>query len=65
MDILIFENDFTIQSVSGRNKCMWSSSPTLYYGHVQSCVIQNSFASLGTSFVIVVLTRLNVSEPKY
>ena len=32
------------QSISGRIKYMCSSSLTLCYGHVRSCVIHNCFA---------------------
>ena len=55
-----------VQSVSGRNKCMCSSSHVLCYKCVWSCVIHNSFASYGgTSFVLVALTRVNVSESEH
>ena len=55
-----------MQSVSGRNKCVCSSSHALCYRHVRSCEIHNSFASYdGTSFVLVVLAGLIVSEPKH
>ena len=38
----------------------------LCYGHMRSCAIHNSFALYGgMSFVLVVLTKLNVSEPKH
>ena len=36
-----------IQSVSGRNKCMCSSSDALCYRCVRSCAIHNSFALYG------------------
>ena len=63
---LLLSTQSVIQSVSVRNKCVCSSLHMLCYGHVRSCVIHNSFATYdGTSFVLVALTRLIVSEPKY
>ena len=57
---------FSVQSFSERNKYMCSSSHALCYGCMQLCAFYNSFALYGgTSFVLVVLTRLSVSEPKY
>ena len=54
------------QSVLRRNKCVCSGSHALFYGCVRSCAIHNSFASHdGMSFMLVVLTRLIVSEPKH
>ena len=54
-----------LPSVSGRNKCMCSSSHALCYGRLQSFAIHNSFASYGgMSFVLIALKRLNVSEPE-
>ena len=54
------------QYVLGKNNCVCSSWHVLCYGCMQLCAIQNSFATYdGTSFVLVVLTRLIVSEPKY
>ena len=54
------------QSVSGRNKCVCSSSHALCYRCLRSCEIHNSFASYdGTSFVLVALAGLIVSEPKH
>ena len=63
-----------MQSVSGKNECMCSSSQGLCYGHMRLCAIHNSFTlygdvspgdvMVGISFVLVVLTRLDVSEPK-
>ena len=55
----------TWQSVPGRNKCMCSSLQALCYRRVQSSEIHNSFASYnGTSFALVALVGLIVSEPK-
>ena len=34
-----------LQSLSGRNKCLWCSSHALCYGRVRSCATYNSFAS--------------------
>ena len=63
---LLLSTQSVIQSVSVRNKCMCSSLHTLCYGPVRSCAIHNSFATYDeTSFVLVVLTRLIVCEPKY
>ena len=51
-----------LHSFFGRNKCMCSSSHALRYGCVQS---KNFLPRMmGTPFVLVALTRLNVSEPK-
>ena len=53
------------QSFSKGNKCMCSYSHALCYGCVWWCAIHNSFALYGgKSFVLVILKRLNVSEPK-
>ena len=63
--VLVFDLWY-VQSVLRKSKCMCSSSHVLCYGHVQSCAIHNSFASSGgISFVLVVLTDLNVSELEY
>ena len=54
------------QSVLRRNKCVCSGLHALCYGCVWSCAIHNFFASHdGMSFMLVVLTRLIVSEPKH
>ena len=54
------------QSVLGTNKCICSSSHMLCYGCMQLCVIHNSFASYGgMSFLLVMSTKLNVSEPEH
>ena len=51
--------------VLGRNKCMCGSSHLLCYGCMQSFVIHNSFGYMvGSSFVLVRLRRLNISEPE-
>ena len=53
------------QPVSGRNKCMCSSSQARCYGRMRSCAIHNSFALSGEmSFMLAALKSLNVSEPK-
>ena len=53
------------QSVSARNECMHCNSHVLCHGQMRLCVIHNSFASYdGTSFMLVVLTRLIISELK-
>ena len=49
-----------LQSVSERNKCMYSSSHALCYGRVQSCVIHNSFASHGRD--VIYACRANKAE---
>ena len=54
------------QSVSGTNKCKCNDSLVPRGGRVQSCAIQNFMPRMvGTSFMLVTLTRLNVSEPKH
>ena len=46
----------------GRNKCMCGSSHVLCYGCVRSKILLPCM--MGMPFVLVALTRLNVSEPK-
>ena len=57
---------WNVQSVLGRNKCMCSSSFMCYVmdacDRVQSIIILPPM--VGTSFMLVALTRLNVSDLK-
>ena len=58
--------DLIIQSVSGRNKYMCSSSCALCYGLVGLCAIYSFLPCMvEKSFVLVALTRLNVTEPEH
>ena len=50
-------------SVLGRSKCMCGSSHALCYGRVWSIILLPWMT--GRSFLLVVLTRLIVSEPKH
>ena len=64
----MFLNHLPIQSVLGRNICLHVLQLTgavLWMWHMRSCAIHNSFASYETSFVLVTLRRLIVSEPKH